>query len=88
MADPLADQTAADAEYRRTVLPVVVDYVEHVVHGADLDKLKRAAEQVGASELPLINALIAVRGALSTAPATMGGPALTVPTFSSTAEGS
>jgi hypothetical protein len=52
------------AAHLRTVLPVVVDYVNHIAQGADLDGLRNEAVKAGAVEhLPLIDALIAAREA-------------------------
>ncbi|MGR6922603.1 hypothetical protein ACU635_50830 [[Actinomadura] parvosata] len=54
----------SEAGRLRTVLPVVVDYVNHIVDGADLDGLRQEAIKAGAVEhLPLIDALIAAREA-------------------------
>jgi hypothetical protein len=61
--------TDATAEYHRTVLPVVVDYVRHITHGADLARLKTAAQAAGAvAEVQLIDALIAASAALDGKP--------------------
>lgn len=59
----VAEANAADTQYFRTVLPVVVDYVKHIA-AADLDRLKRIAEHDKAvHELALIQALIVARDA-------------------------
>ncbi|MDX3111542.1 hypothetical protein, partial [Nonomuraea angiospora] len=63
MRDMVAEANAADTQYFRTVLPVVLDYVDHIA-AADLDRLKRIAEHDKAMhELAVIQALIVARDA-------------------------
>lgn len=58
----------SEAEYLRTVLPVVADYVRQLAAGADLDRLKRAAQHAEAvHELAVIQALIVARDAVKRA---------------------
>ncbi|WP_084963346.1 hypothetical protein [Thermoactinospora rubra] len=75
MTSIIDQQKTADAEYLRTVMPVLKDYVKTIVDGAELDRLKAVAERTGAvAELPLINALIAVRDAVTRKPAATAPP--------------
>lgn len=65
----IAEANAADAEYLRTVLPVLADYLRHIVDGADLDRLQRVARLRGTTaDVALLDGLIAARDAAKRKP--------------------
>jgi hypothetical protein len=64
VTDVITEANTADSDYLRMVLPVVVDYLDHIWDGADLDRLRRAATRGKAvRQAVLIDALIAAKAA-------------------------